>query len=70
MAREIALELAHGPVWATRWTKLSVNQLLKERINAVFPASSALEEISFHLEDHKEATRAFTEKRKPVFNGR
>jgi enoyl-CoA hydratase/carnithine racemase len=36
MAREIALELAHGPVWATRWTKLSVNQLLKERINAVF----------------------------------
>lgn len=69
-AREIALELAHGPVWATRWTKLSVNQLLKERINAVYPASSALEEISFHLEDHKEAARAFVEKRKPVFTGR
>jgi enoyl-CoA hydratase/carnithine racemase len=68
-AREIALELAHGPVWATRWTKLSVNQLLKERINAVYPASSALEEISFHLEDHKEAACAFVEKRKPVFTG-
>jgi enoyl-CoA hydratase/carnithine racemase len=69
-AREIALELAHGPVWATRWTKLSVNQLLKERLNTVYPASMALEHISFHLEDHKEATRAFIEKRKPVFTGR
>ena len=69
-AREIALELAHGPVWATRWTKLAVNQLLKERINAVYPASMALEHISFQLEDHKEAARAFIEKRKPVFTGR
>jgi len=38
-AQEIARELASGPTWAIRWTKASVNLLLKERLNAVLPAS-------------------------------
>ncbi len=29
-AREIAGELADGPTWAIRWTKLSVNKWLKQ----------------------------------------
>ena len=32
-AREIAIELANGPTWAIRWTKLSINQIVKDRVN-------------------------------------
>lgn len=66
-ARDIARELAHGPAWAIRWTKLSVNQILKERANHLLEASMALEQVTFGTADHREATRAFAEKRKPVF---
>lgn len=67
LARQIASELAHGPTWATRWTKLSINQILKDRVNRLMEASMALEQVTFELEDHREATRAFKEKRKPRF---
>jgi enoyl-CoA hydratase len=69
-AREIARELADGARWAIRWTKASVNQLLKERLNAVLPASAALEMVSAQTDDHHEAARAFAEKRKPNYSGR
>ena len=67
LARQIAQELADGPVWATRWTKLSINQILKDRINQLLEASMALEQVTFQLADHREATKAFKEKRKPKF---
>ena len=66
-AREIALELAHGPTWAIRWTKLSINQILKERVNLMLEASMALEQVTFATADHKEAAMSFKEKRKPKF---
>ena len=66
-AREIALELAHGPTWAIRWTKLSINQIVKERVNMMLEASMALEQVTFATADHKEATMSFKEKRKPKF---
>jgi enoyl-CoA hydratase/carnithine racemase len=66
-ARLIAQELADGPSWAIRWTKLSVNQIVKDRVNHLLEASMALEQVTFELADHKEATRAFKEKRKPKF---
>ena len=66
-AREIAQELADGPSWAIRWTKLSINQIIKERVNHLLEASMALEQVTFELADHKEATLAFKEKRKPKF---
>lgn len=66
-ARQIAQELADGPVWAARWTKLSINQIVKDRVNRLMEASMALEQVTFELADHKEATRAFKEKRKPRF---
>jgi enoyl-CoA hydratase len=69
-AREIAEELANGPTWAIRWTKLSVNKQLKDQFNLIMDTSYALEMMSFQTEDHKEAVRAFVEKRKPVFTGR
>ncbi|MGI4812993.1 MAG: enoyl-CoA hydratase/isomerase family protein [Janthinobacterium lividum] len=69
-AQQIARELADGASWAIRWTKLSINKALKERVNLILDASMALEKACFHMEDHKEATRAFKEKRKPKFVGR
>ena len=67
-ASELARELADGPRWAIRWTKVSVNKMLKESVNLVLDTSLAFEEVSMKLPDHQEATRAFVEKRKPVFN--
>ena len=66
-ARAIAIELANGPTWAIRWTKLSINQIIKERVNLMLEASMALEQVTFDTADHKEATMSFKEKRKPKF---
>jgi 1,4-dihydroxy-2-naphthoyl-CoA synthase len=38
-------------------------------VNLVLDASLAVETISMLTEDHKEATRAFAEKREPDFKG-
>jgi enoyl-CoA hydratase/carnithine racemase len=69
-ARALAQELADGPTWAIRWSKLSVNKWLKDQVNLILDASLAYEMITMTTEDHKEATRAFVEKRKPQFQGR
>ena len=68
-ARAIAQELADGPSWAIRWTKLSINQIVKERVNHLLEASMALEQVTFETTDHREATLSFKEKRKPKFTG-
>jgi enoyl-CoA hydratase len=66
-SREIAQELADGPTWAIRWSKLSVNKWLKQQANLILDASLAYEMMTFKTEDHKEAVKAFVEKRKPNF---
>ena len=69
LARKIAEELAAGPTWAIRWTKLSINQIVKERVNQQLEASMALEQVTFATADHHEAALSFKEKRKPKFKG-
>ena len=69
-ARALAQELADGPTWAIRWSKLSVNKWLKDQVNLILDASLAYEMLTFTTEDHKEAARAFVEKRKPKFQGK
>ena len=69
-AQEIARQLAEGATWAIRFTKACVNKMLVQQVNLVLDASIALEHVTFHTRDHAEATRAFAEKRKPVFEGR
>lgn len=66
----LARRLAHGPTWAIRWTKFSVNKVVRHLTNLVLDTSLALESLTFLTEDHREAVRAFLEKRPPAFRGR
>ncbi len=68
-AMELAHRLANGPTKAIRWTKLSCNKRLRDEVNLVLDASLAVESMSMLTEDHKEAARAFAEKREPEFKG-
>lgn len=69
-AMELATRLANGPTKAIRWTKVSVNKILRDTTNLVLDTCLALEKQCFYTEDHKEAINAFVEKREPKFKGR
>ena len=69
-ARALAERLANGPTWAMRWTKASINKLIRERMNLILDTSLAFEALSTTTEDHREAARAFMEKRDPHYTGR
>lgn len=69
-ARELAAELAQGAPWAIRWTKMSVNKILRERANLLLDTSLAYEWLTMATQDHREATTAFVEKRRPQYTGR
>ena len=69
-ARELAEELANGATWAIRWTKSSVNKILRERMNLILDTSLAYEWLTFQTDDHREAAQSFVEKRRPQFTGR
>lgn len=68
-AMEMAERLASGPTKAIRWTKMACNKRLRDEVNLVLEAGLAAETISMFTEDHREAARAFSEKRPPVFKG-
>jgi enoyl-CoA hydratase len=69
-AMEIASSLADGPAKAIQWTKMSLNRRLIQDVNLILPTSTAFEYLTMYSEDHKEATAAFLEKRKPKFRGK
>lgn len=69
-AEQVARRLADGPSLAIRWTKYSVNKILRERLNLVFDTSLLLEGATLLSDDHREATAAFVEKRPPSYTGR
>jgi enoyl-CoA hydratase/carnithine racemase len=68
-ALAFAQRLAAGAPLAVRYTKLAVNKLLKDALNVAFDTSTALELLTFHSDDHREALAAMREKRKPEFKG-
>jgi enoyl-CoA hydratase len=69
-AMAFATRLAAGAPLAVRYTKLSVNKLVKDALNVAFDTSTALELVTFQSDDHKEALAAIREKRPPQFKGR
>ena len=69
-ALEIARRLAQGAPLAIRWTKYSLNKLLRDHVNLALDSSMFLEAATMSSDDLKEAAAAFFEKRKPQFEGR
>jgi len=69
-ALAFATRLAAGAPLAVRYTKLAVNQLLKQAMATAFDYSTALELVTFVSSDHQEALRAIGEKQPPQFKGR
>ncbi len=65
-----ARALAHGPQAAIRWTKLVLNQHLRQSLQLTMDMGLAVEHLSVHTEDQSEAVAAFVEKREPKFTGR
>ena len=69
-AMAYATEVANLPIVAVRWTKMAINQSLKQQINLALDFGVAAEHLSVHTEDMKEAISSFVEKRQPVFTGK
>ncbi len=69
-AMDFAKRLAAAAPLAVKYTKLSVNKLIKDALNIAFDTATALEMVTFKSEDHREALAAAFEKRKPEFKGR
>jgi enoyl-CoA hydratase len=69
-ALAFARRLAAGAPLALRYTKLAINQGLKEAARVAFDLATALEIVTFQSEDHREALAAIREKRAPKFEGR
>lgn len=69
-ALAFAQRLAAGAPLAIRYTKLAVNQLVKQALATAFDYSTALEVLTFASDDHREALRALSAKEQPRFAGR
>jgi enoyl-CoA hydratase len=68
-ALAFAQRLAQGAPLAVRYTKLAVNQLVKQAMTTAFDYSTALEVLTFASADHREALRALSEKQPARFSG-
>lgn len=69
-AMEIARTLARNAPLAVRWTKYSVNKILRDHVNLALDSSMFLEAATMSSEDLAEAAHAFYEKRRPEFKGK
>jgi 2-(1,2-epoxy-1,2-dihydrophenyl)acetyl-CoA isomerase len=68
--REIALRLAKGPTVAYRYMKENLNRAMAGEWDDCMDLEATHHVHCGQTEDHKEAAKAFVEKREPVFQGR
>ena len=69
-SREIALRLANGPTVAYRYMKENLNRAMAGDVDDCLDLEATHHIHCGQTEDHREATKAFVEKREPVFKGR
>ena len=68
-AHELAMSLAQGPSVTLGYIKRNINNAETLSLEACFDAEAIHHSRSGETADHKEAAKAFVEKRKPVFQG-
>ena len=68
-AKELALRMAQGATFAMSLTKYMVQKSLDMGLEESLDMADAAQELARHTSDHKEAVKAFLEKRKPRFTG-
>ena len=59
----VARKLISKSKYGVRWTKLSINKIIKHYVNLVLDASLALELHTFKTEEHKNEVKKFIERR-------
>ncbi len=69
-ALEVAEKLAAGAPQAIAASKMAVNAYLRSVSSMVMPICLKYEELTMQTDDHREAVKAFQEKRAPQFTGR
>jgi 2-(1,2-epoxy-1,2-dihydrophenyl)acetyl-CoA isomerase len=69
-AREIAAQLAAGPAVCFRYMKENLNRAMGGEVDECLDLEATHHVHSAATADHKEAAKAFVEKRAPVFEGR
>lgn len=69
-AREIATRLADGPTVAYRYMKENLNRAMGGEVDDCLDLEATHHVHCGQTADHKEAAKAFVEKRQPVFSGR
>ena len=68
-ARDLAMSLAQGPSITYGYIKTNINNAETMTLEACFDGESIHHTRCSDTDDHKEAAKAFVEKRKPVFKG-
>ncbi len=68
--REIASRLANGPTVAYRYMKENLNRAMSGEVDDCLDLEATHHVHCGQTEDHRNAARAFVEKREPVFKGR
>jgi 2-(1,2-epoxy-1,2-dihydrophenyl)acetyl-CoA isomerase len=68
-AHDLAMSLAQGPSVTLGYIKKNINNAEHMSLEACFDAEAMHHSRSGETADHKEAAKAFVEKRKPVFAG-
>ena len=68
--REIAARLAAGPTIAYRYMKENLNRAMAGEVDECLDLEATHHVHSASTADHREAAKAFVEKREPVFEGR